>query len=136
MKFVVFDTIHHAIFCISTINQLTYINLKSLYGLNTVFKGAMLLHRSLSVKIGTIFSSHEPIPRTTKHKYLLSFNILYYFLRHFQFVCAQRDLSNRIYAKSLRYQLNCLKLFKSAIIGVRNRHTNLNKYKHWRVILN
>lgn len=135
MKFVVFDTIHHVIFCISTINQLTYINLKSLYGLNTVFKGTVFLasffeFKGKNVKIGTIFSSHEPIPRTKKHKYILSLNILYYFLRHFQFVCAQRDLSNRIYAISLRYQLNCLKLFKSAIIGVRNRHTNLNKYKH------
>lgn len=127
MKFVVFDTIHPVIFCISTINQLTYINLKTLYGWE--FKGK-------NVEIGTIFSSHEPRPRTKKHSYLLSFNILYYFLRHFQFICAQRDLSNRIYAISLRYQLNCLKLFKSAIIGVRNRHTNLNKYKHWRVILN
>lgn len=129
MKFVVFDTIHHVIFCISTINQLTYINLKTLYGLNTVLKGTVLLASFFeSVEIGTIFSSHEPRPRTKKHTYLLSFNILYYFLRHFQFVCAQRDLSNRIYATSLRYQLNCLKLFKSAIIGVRNRHTNLNKY--------
>lgn len=131
MKFVVFDTIHHVIFCISTINQLTYINLKTLYCLNTVFKGTVLLALlEKNVEIGTIFSSHEPRPRTKKHTYLLSFNILYYFLRHFQFVCAQRDLSNRIYAISLRYQLNCLKLFKSAIIGVRNRHTNLNKYKH------
>lgn len=141
MKFVVFDTIHHVIFCISTINQLTYINLKTLYGLNTVLKGTVLLasffeFKGKNVEIGTVFSSHEPRPRTKKHTYLLSFNILYYFLRHFQFVCAQRDLSNRIYAISLRYQLNCLKLFKSAIIGVRNRHTNLNRYKHWRVILN
>lgn len=91
MKFVVFDTIHHVIFCISTINQLTYINLKSSYGLNTVFKGTMLLasffeFKGKNVKIGTIFSSHEPIPRTKKHKYLLSFNILYYFLRHLIFV--------------------------------------------------
>lgn len=39
MKFVVFDTIHHVIFCISTINQLTNTNLKTLYGLNTVLKG-------------------------------------------------------------------------------------------------
>lgn len=120
MKFVVFDTIHHVIFCISTINQLTYTDLKTLYGLNTVLKGTVLLvsffeFKGKNVEIGTIFSSHEPRPRTKKHIYLLSFNILYYFLRHFQFVCAQRDLSNRIYA---------------LCIGVRNRHTNLNKYKH------
>lgn len=141
MKFVVFDTIHPVIFCISTINQLTYINLKTLYGLNSFKRNSAIgivlwEFKGKNVEIGTTFSSHEPRPRTEKHTYLLSFNILYYFLRHFQFVCAQRDLSNRIYAISLRYQLNCLKLFKSAIIGVRNRHTNLNKYKHWRVILN